>query len=311
MAWRCIGGRRSYARRSIDRAFSPEGYRAQFGAVTTTDRALRGGQRGPAPYRHGALAAACFIEDLVTLFDYLPDAHRHPRLHGRRGGCRAASNSLANNTRARVQARHDDETSLHAVYKPLPPEKLYLSAKEWPALPVAAQGCPLRTPLRRPTAERTSADAGGWPGRSFAPGANSQPDVDLFGAVHAYCADAHRAGRRVVIGCISQGSRDRLAGLLDQHEFRRSCPRGRLAGRERFAGARPSPLPCSAWRTVLPPAISPLSRSRIFLATAWSAAASGRATPKPFCPRYRTSTVGDFVVHAEHGIGRYEGPADA
>ncbi len=278
-----------------------QGYRAQFGAVTTTDALFEAVSEGR---RHIGMEhwLPLFHEDLVTLFDYLPDAI--VTLDYMADEAVAARFELIGEQyAARVQARQD-ETSLHAVYKPLPPEKLYLSAKEWPAL-LSPRKVARFAPHPPPDGGAASADAGGWPGRSFAP-ERSQPDVDLFGAVHAYCADAHRAGRRVVIGCISQGSRDRLAGLLDQHEF------GDLALVDDWPGASGLRVETVAL-AVLGLAhgfttgdLAVISEQDI-LGDRLVRRRKRARHAEAFLSEVSNLDIGDFVVHAEHGIGRYEG----
>ena len=49
------------------------------------------------------------------------------------------------------------------------------------------------------------------------------------------------------------------------------------------------------------------SPSRTCSATGWSAAASARKSADAFLAELATLTPGDLVVHADHGIGRYEG----
>ena len=79
------------------------------------------------------------------------------------------------------------------------------------------------------------------------------------------------------------------------------------AGRKRSA-ARPSRR-CSSSRSIMasPRPKSRCSPSRTCSATASSAGARSARPPPPSSKSWRHSTPGDLVVHADHGIGRYEG----
>ena len=278
-----------------------EGYRAQFGAVTSTDPLFAAVSEGR---RHIGMEhwLPLFYPELATLFDYLPDAL--VTLDYMADEAVAARLELIGEQYgARVHARHDD-ANLHAPYKPLAPEKLYLSANEWSSLPGLRKVARF-APHSLPGDGRTSADAGGRPGRSFAP-ERTQPDVDLFGAVRAYCADAHSAGRRVVIGCVSQGSRDRLAGLLDQHDF------GDLALVDDWPGAN------GLRRETVALAVLGLSHGfttgdlaviseQDILGDRLVRRRKRARHAEAFLSEVSGLEVGDFVVHAVHGIGRYEG----
>ena len=113
--------------------------------------------------------------------------------------------------------------------------------------------------------------------------------------------------RRVAIACYSQGSAERLPGFCARHGFRALQSAGQKLGR--IAQMR-----CETGRARHPGlrAWFYFARSRADHGAGYSRRPSGAAraqTPrlKPFQLELGTLNPGDFVVHAEHGIGRYEG----
>ena len=111
--------------------------------------------------------------------------------------------------------------TLAAPYKPLKPEALYLSAREWDA---ALSQRPLRvlSPFKAPNS-LNAIDAGGTPGRDFAPERaqeNRAPEtgrINVFNAAAAHIEQLQALGRRVLVACWSEGSAERMGGVLSDH----------------------------------------------------------------------------------------------
>src|SRR5262249_40006426 len=91
-------------------------------------------------------------------------------------------------------------------YKPLKPDVLYLTDKEWDA---ALAKVPLRTlsPFAAPDGMH-STDAGGKLGRDFAPerasesGPKDRADrINVFDAAAAHVRELQKAGKRVAVAC--------------------------------------------------------------------------------------------------------------
>ena len=278
-----------------------QSYRARFGAVTSADPLF---EAVSAQRRHIGMEhwLPLFHDDLVTLFDYMPGAWITLDYLAEEA-VSARFELIGEQYAARVQARQEGE-ALHASYKPLPPDQLYLSDTEWSSL-LGGRKAARFAPHPPPGEGGLSADAGGRPGRSFAP-ERTQPDADLFGALHGYCADSHAAGRRVVIGCVSRGSRDRLVGLLDQHDF------ADLA----LANDWPSAAGLRSETIVLAvlglahgfasPDLAVISEEDI-LGDRLVRRRRRASRAEAFLSEVSSLEVGDIVVHAEHGIGCYEG----
>ena len=271
-----------------------EGYRAAFGAVTAGDpvyEAVSAGRRA-AGIEHWL---PLFHERLETLADYLPDA---PAIEDEQAG--AARDIRFEAVADHYAARLDPPSaSGEAPYRPLPPDRLYLDAAGWEA---CLQDRPSAVLL--PAAVSDGPDAGGRPAIDFSE-ARARPDIDLYGAVADRLAAHAAAGRRVLLAAYSEGSRDRLAGLLGEQ------------------GVAAAPVESASGLDGLPPdrlgtAVLPLEggfetaglavlTEQDILGERLSARARGRRRARDFLQDLSEIAEGDIVVHVEHGIGRYEG----
>ncbi len=205
--------------------------------------------------------------------------------------------------RARVEAGEEGDA---APYKPLPPDALYLGEEEWTAL-LGARGVAALTPFEVPETEATGPvfDLGAREGRSFAPERNNEA-VSLFEAVAAHVRRLASDGRRVVVACWSEGSRERMGDMLTDHGLSglvevtdwpsaQALPAGQSAlavfGIERGFEA-PSFAVVGEQDVLGDRFVRPKRKSR-------------RAAD--FLTELTSLSPGDYVVHVDHGIGRFVG----
>ena len=273
-------------------------YRRQFGAVTGEDplyEAVSAGRRYPGIEHWLPL----FHDRLETLFDHVPDG---PVLLDHRAA--EARDDRFETIADFFDARANPRTSAvaDAPYHPVPADSLFLDAEEWAG---RLEG---RTLVHcSPYVEAEGgADAGARDGRDFVPERKQRMGV-LFEAVGAHIDRQQEKGRRVLIASGAAGSRDRIVRLLREHG---------VHGIE----------PVADWRAAqaLPPdivaaAVLPLERG--FASGALTAIAEqdilGARPSRPERRRRKPAenflvdaaalAEGDLVVHADHGIGRYDG----
>ena len=271
-----------------------------FGGATSDDplyQAVSAGQRYPGEEHWLPL----FHERLETLFDY--------------GGAREISfDHLADEAVERrfeqinehYQARIESlETAKFGAppYKPVPPDRMFLDGKAWQA----ALG---RARVRRFSPFAQSADPhvqslGGRPGRNFAVERTAEGG-DLFGAVVAHIRSLTGQGKRVVVAAWTAGARERLASLLADHSL------GDTRKVDSYAEALA--LPGNV------PALGILGLEQGFetaeLAVIGEQDILGDRLVRPRRKARRAADViteaaslfvGDLVVHADHGVGRFEG----
>ncbi|MEO1541171.1 MAG: transcription-repair coupling factor [Pseudomonadota bacterium] len=281
--------------KSIERFRSA--YRHTFGAVGTDDalyESISAGRKHQG-YEHWA---PFFHERMETLFDYLPNA-----LVVLDDQVDAARDARWDAVQDHYEARQEALRSKAAggsVYKPVPPERLYLDDTDWKA---ALTGHPVRRHSPHPTASGPGViDAGGRAGRNFAP-ERQREEISLFGAV----ADHIRAKRKegaVVLASYSDGSRERMATLLSDSGVEGATPIDTWDA----AGAKGS-LNLAVWgleagfeaRGVTVIAEQDVLGDRLVR----SARKKKRA--ENYLTEATSLTPGDLIVHVEHGVGRYHG----
>ncbi len=276
-------------------------YRAAFGAAGHDDplyEAVSAGRKMQG-FEHWL---PLFHERLETVFDYLPGAP--VLLDDQTGAARAARwTSLADQYDARASALAA-KSKLGTVYKPVPPEALYLDDAAWDVA-LAARPVHQLSALPQPLGPGVI-DAGGRIGRDFAP-ERQQERVSLFGALATHVADRRRKGE-VVVASYSAGARERLAGLLADSGVTNSRSIGKaadLAGVPNQAGG----LGLAVWpleHGFEAQGLTVISEQDV-LGDRLIRAPRRRKRAANFLTEAAGLSPGDLVVHVDHGVGRYNG----
>jgi transcription-repair coupling factor (superfamily II helicase) len=312
-----------------------KGYIETFGPVTSEDplyEAISAGQRYPGMEHWLPL----FHERLETLFDYVPGApvsfdHLADAAVGER------LELIADHYDARVKGLES-----HAFgappYKPVPPKAMFLTREEWdralaartvrrmspfeqvPSFPPSeAQsgnpmansnmetraGFPLPLTLRGNDEEVQVRSFGGRAGRNFA-AERAAPDVNVFDAAATHVRALQRQGKRVIVAAFTAGARERLGTLLGEHDL------GNARKAESYLEAAALPADTAAF-VVLG---LELGFETVDLAVIGEQDILGDRLIRPRRHARRAAdviteatslAVGDLVVHADHGIGRFDG----
>ncbi len=192
-------------------------------------------------------------------------------------------------------------------YNPVPPESLFLTEER--VAGGARRAADRRARSLRASRRRARGDCGVL--RRAARAAPSPPSArregaNVFDAVVAHAARLKSDGKRVLVACWSKGAKERLATLLAEHGI------GETIGVESWDEVLAAP-PNATTFAVLPLETgfeAPGHRRRR------RAGHSRRPAGAPRANRRRGSdvltevsslAVGDLVVHADHGIGRFAG----
>src|SRR6201996_3264132 len=183
------------------------GYVAEFGAPSPDDQLYEAVTEG---LRHPGLEHCLprFKERMDPLFDYLGDAPIAIEPQGE-DAARERFKQIADYYDARREAM--DHPGGGTGYRPLPPDRLYLSEEEWTRR--LGEGALARfTPFAVPD-DANVFDAGARAGRNFAPERNDS-NVNVFAAVveHIHALQSQR--KKVVVTLWSEGSRDRMRSML-------------------------------------------------------------------------------------------------
>ncbi|WP_438274459.1 transcription-repair coupling factor [Nitrobacter sp.] len=276
------------------------GYVAAFGAPGPDDllyEAVSEGRRYPGMEHWLPL----FHERMDTLFDYLDGATIAVEPQGE-----DAANERFKQIADYYEARREavEHPGGGAVYKPLPPDRLYLTPDEWTKR-ISETALVRMTPFAVPDEAADVIDAGARQGRNFAP-ERADATINVFESVVSHIQTLQAARKKVVVALWSEGSRDRMASMLRDHKLLnltsvnvwrtvQSTPRnevmlavvGMESGFETETVAVISEQDILGDRLVRPRKAS--RKLENFISEATSLAA------------------GDLVVHVEHGIGRFTG----
>ncbi|MBD3804671.1 MAG: transcription-repair coupling factor, partial [Thioclava sp.] len=245
-----------------------------------------------------------FHERLETLFDYLPDAtvmlddQIGPQQESRWEGIEDQYD-----TRREAMTRRD---RLDSVYKPAPPQLLYLDPEGWSAVLKSLRVLRLQV-IPAPPGPGVL-NAGGKIGRNFAPERKVE-NVSLFSALKDH-VQARVANGPVVIASWSEGARERLKGLMEDEG---------LIGAKLISDARE--IGPGVNLTVWPldegfeAPYQDMRDGKDLTVISEQDVLGERLVSRPkrkrkaenFLTEHTTLSPGDLVVHVDHGVGRYKG----
>ncbi|MGE0179450.1 MAG: CarD family transcriptional regulator, partial [Sphingomonas sp.] len=269
-------------------------YRALFGATATGDPVYQAVSEGRriAGIDHWL---PLFEERLSTLFDHLGEDDLIVRDAGDDGAAEARFEAIVDYHENRVRA----ETKGAGSYRPLAPQTLYLSRDEWEGI-VADRPIHRTTPFHEPESAAVC-DFAVDPPRDFAP--ERARNANVYDAVVAHITEQGRQGRKAVLASYTAGSRERLKGLLAEHGL------GKTTEAETWQEA----LGSSAVALAVIQLDHGFTTSDVTLLTEQDMLGDRlvrrqrKTSSQAFLDELATLSPGDLVVHADHGIGRYEG----
>ncbi|HHX91480.1 MAG TPA: DEAD/DEAH box helicase, partial [Paracoccus sp.] len=272
-------------------------YRAEFGTAGSDDplyEAISAGRK------HQGMEhwLGYFHTRLESLFDYLPGASvlLDDQIEPARIARWEAINDQYDNRREALTARGRVDT----VYKPAAPGLLYLDQSQW-----EGALAPLRvirlSPLPQPPGPGMM-DAQGRAGRNFSL-ERQQENINIFRALVDHVESA-RKDRAVVIASWSEGARERLAGLLEEHGLEDAQLLGDARG---LAGKEAVHL--AVWplqQGFVTPDLAVISEQDV-LGERLVRAPGRKRRAGNFLSEAQSLSAGDLVIHVDHGVGRYRG----
>ena len=273
-----------------------ERYRETFGATATGDplyQAVSDGRR-LAGMEHWL---PLFEERLATVFDYLDEDDIVVRDSGVDGALESRSESVEDYFQNRTRAMQSEPGS----YRPLPPAALYLERSEWDQ---AVDSRPIHRTSPFPEAESPrTVDFAVEAARDFAP--ERARNANIYEEVAEHIQALRRSGRKVVLASYTRGARERLSGLLEDHGVKAQKT---VDSWQEALGAKTQPalmvLPLDHGFTTADVAIL---TEQDMLGDRLVRRRRRRKSADAFLAEIAALSPGDLVVHADHGIGRYEG----
>ena len=273
-------------------------YVAQSGAATPDDllyEAVSEGRRHPGMEHWLPL----FHDKLDTLFDYLPgtplvlEALADDAVHER-------FNQIRDYYEARTEALKDGVTP---AYKPLPPDRLYLSEKEWTERLDKAALARL-TPFEAPPGSDVI-DIGARAGHNFV-AERAVEGANVFEALSKHVMALQAQGKRVAIALWSDGARERMAHVLADHKLHNlnnaaSWPQALAVPKHAVA------LIVLGIESGFETDDTAIISEQDILGDRLVRPRRAQRRADNFIQEATSLAAGDLVVHVDHGIGRFVG----
>ena len=273
-----------------------QNYRIAFGAAGTDDPLYEAVSAGR---KHAGVEhwLPFFHERLETLFDYLPDATI--TLDDQVTPARLSRwDTIVDQYEARQHALQQKSRE-GTIYKPVPPEMLYLDDAAWQGALEGRRILQL-APLPQATGPGV-VDAGGRIGRNFAPERQSET-LNLFAALKDHI-DAKMVEGPVLVASYSEGARERLEGLLEDEGLigPTTVPNATRIGKHG--------LHLAVWpleHGFEAPNLTVIAEQDV-LGDRLIRSPKKRRRADNFLTEAQSLSPGDLVVHVDHGVGRYTG----
>jgi len=282
-----------------------EGYVAAFGPAGHDDPLYESVSAGR---KHQGMEhwLPLFYSHLDTLFDYAPRALvflSHQAVEAKDARLSLITDYYETREQMRRSAYDSGNPIKGAPYKPLPPDRLYLSGAEWDE---RLAKHPLRqlSPFHAPESKK-SLDAGGKAGRDFAP-ERAQGRVNVFEAAANHVKALQAAGTRVVLTAWTEGSAERLGGVLADHGLGAARAVSGWADVQTLHKGAVGIAVLGLEHGFETPDFAIVAEQDI-LGDRMVRARTKTRKAQNFLQEASSLAPGDLVTHIEHGIGRYLG----
>ncbi|MYM53969.1 transcription-repair coupling factor [Thalassovita mangrovi] len=273
-----------------------QNYRLEFGAAGTDDPLYEAVSAGR---KHQGIEhwLPFFHEKLEVLFDYLPDAP--VTLDDQVTPSRLSRFETIEDQYETRRLAMAQKGRMDTVYKPVPPDRLYLDDASWEAA-VADRRVVQFHPLAQASGPGVI-DAGGRIGRNFAPERQLE-NVNLFEVLAGHIRARMDKGP-VIVASYSEGARERIEGLLEDEDLI-----GAVSVRD-IKGVGKHGLHLAVWpleHGFEAPALTVISEQDV-LGDRLIRKPQKKRRAENFLTETQSLSPGDLVVHLDHGIGRYVG----
>jgi len=275
-------------------------YRSLFGAVIDKDP-LYEAISNKTKWTGSEHWLGLFYPKLYSLFDYVPNAvifldyQVLDAVKARIQQIEDFYNARFSMFEAEKKSKNRD---LCVSYKPAPIDSLYLSLSQInEALKLHALA------YLYPFSHADAIDCKGEKAKDFAA---SRASNTLYSDVKAYIEKEQRASKRVAIACYSVGASERIAGILRTHGISAQIFDKSFASIKELDTKLVNIIVLGLEHGFTSPDFTLISEQDI-LGDRLIRNTPKRKVSKHFRLELETINIGDYLVHSEHGIGRYEG----
>jgi transcription-repair coupling factor (superfamily II helicase) len=279
-----------------------QSYVATFGAAQRGDslyEAVSEGRRFPGmehwlPLFHGKLDAfTAYVPGAVFVLDSQAGHAAEERLK-----------QIADYHEAR-RAALEAGGGAGALYRPLPTDALYLAPAEWQGLVTAPTAIDL-SPFALPEGgARWVVRLGARAGHSFA-AERADEKANVFDAVVRHIRALQQAGKRTIVACFTDGSRQRTGGVLEDHGLKAVKPARSLREALEFNPGETA-LAVLGLEAGFETADFAIVSEQDVLGERMARSQRSQKRAKDFIAEVSSLSAGDVVVHVDHGIGRFIG----
>ncbi len=231
-----------------------------------------------------------FHDNLETLFDYLPDATVLFD-HQAEAALQARRDLIAEYFTARQTI---SDTDSGVPYRPVSPDTMFVNADVFDAALKSRAVCDL-SPY-----ETGGTDIGGHIARDYAD-VRIDPNANVYEAVAKDIRTFAGKQKRIVIACFSEGSQERLRGLLTEH----GAPALRMSEKD---DAKPGDIVMAVIGLDRGFSLGDLTviTESDMLGERMARPGRRRIRPENFIAEVSSLVPGDLVVHVDHGIGQFK-----
>ncbi|MEJ8476775.1 transcription-repair coupling factor [Roseibium algae] len=245
-----------------------------------------------------------FHDTLDTIFDYIEgvpialDSKTSDVVHER-------LEQVQEHFSAREEARESGKSAGTVPYMPVEPSLLYVTESEWTACQSDAASATLDPFTPPPGTGKQVVDLAGRQGRTFA-AERAAGDINIFDALTNHVKALQKDGKRTVIACWSEGSRDRLGQILKDHGLGATTDVDTL-GTAKGLGKATTALCVLGIEHGFELADIAFIGEQDILGDRLVRKSRKRAKGANVITEANGLSEGDLVVHVDHGIGRFIG----
>ncbi len=275
-------------------------YRETFGAAFKNDELYEDVSNGRRHLGMENWLPFFYEESLPSLFDYLPSAYV---IAGKNilEAAVAKNESVADYYQARLEALNIKSVAEQDIYRPVPPEQFYLTISQLQNILKARQAVSFSNLSY--TATEKDINAGVIPGRNFSAAKNINP-AQVYADLEAYLKENKKLKR--VICCYSEGSRDRLFSLMSEHGLTDFSFADNWEDAQKREKSKTVMVLLNLSHGFKGDGLCLISEQDI-LGERQNRKHTKKVTAKDFIADVSSLSVGELVVHVEHGIGRFMG----
>ena len=194
-----------------------------------------------------------------------------------------------------------DPRKIAGVYRPLPPERLYLLGEEWKEV-TAPLSTRHHSPFMPPETENVL-DFGGKPARNFSP-ERKTTGTNVFEVLVDHVRHLRGEKKKVLLASWTQGSADRMGSVLEDHGLETDLV---TRGPDALA------IPQGSVRRVLLPIDQGFTFGDLAIISEQDVLGDRlvnrgkKRKAKNFIAEAAALRPGDLIIHIDHGLGRYIG----